>query len=188
MTRISPRVTDLSNIFRRVGIVGDLKGQVAPLQTKQVVGGVEGIGSVGVVEAVLRVAVDVTVVDDQVGCPTWSRSIAEATSKMLNGVLPPERGCFHLSEEIFTGIYNYSSSGSINWHGFAREIIQSDPLRHEHVIQKITPISSEEFGAAAKRPKVSILSNGKVEAEFGVISEAWRDQLVACSGEYSQAS
>ncbi len=131
---------------------------------------------------------EIRVVDDQVGCPTWSRSIAEATSKMLKCILHSERGYFDRSEEIFSGIYNYSSSGSTNWHGFAQAIIRSDPLRHEHVIQKITPISSEEFGAAAKRPKVSILSNGKIEAKLGVVPVDWRDQLAECSGVYFQAN
>ncbi len=131
---------------------------------------------------------EISVVDDQVGCPTWSRSIAEATYKMLNCVLHSERGNFNRSKEIFAGIYNYSSSGSTNWHGFAQAIIRSDSLRHEHVIQKISPISSEEYSAVAKRPRISILANGKVEAEFGVISEDWRDQLAACSAEYYQAN
>jgi len=180
------------NVYGQTKLAGDraieaVGGDYLILRTSWVYG-VRGKNFFLTMLQLAREKEEARVVDDQVGCPTWSRSIADVTSKILKVVLHPEKGNFNRSEEFFTGIYNYSSSGSTSWHGFAQEIIQSDPLRHEHVIQKITPISSEEFGVAATRPKVTILSNGKVEAEFGVRSEDWRDQLAACSGEYYKVS
>ena len=54
------------------------------------------------------------VVGDQVGCPTWSRMIAETTALALKQAVAAR------DSGAFTGTYHLASSGVTSWHGFAR--------------------------------------------------------------------
>ena len=61
------------------------------------------------------------VVGDQVGCPTWSRMIAETTTLALKqAVAAGDLGAF-------TGTYHLASSGVTSWHGFAHAIVNLMP-------------------------------------------------------------
>jgi dTDP-4-dehydrorhamnose reductase len=61
------------------------------------------------------------VVGDQVGCPTWSRMIAETTTLALKQVVAAP------DPAAFTGAYHLASSGVTSWHGFADAIIKLMP-------------------------------------------------------------
>jgi dTDP-4-dehydrorhamnose reductase len=43
--------------------------------------------------------------------------------------------------------------------------------------KRVVPITSEQFQAAARRPRNSVLSSAKVQATFGVTLPDWRSQL-----------
>jgi len=125
---------------------------------------------------------EISVVDDQIGCPTWSRSIAEVTARILKAGYRAGEDCLAWDEEIPSGVYNYSSSGSTSWYGFASGIIEGDPNPDEHVVQRLVPTSTEAFGAAAARPANSELSKDKLGKVFGILPEEWREQLQGCWG------
>ena len=129
---------------------------------------------------------EIQVVDDQIGCPTWSRSIATVTAQILKCGYQPELDRIGWDVEIPSGVYNYSSSGSTSWYGFAEEIIRTDPNRDEHVVQRLVPISTDAFGAAAARPANSELSKDKLDKAFGIPSEGWREQLKDCWSSYKE--
>ena len=62
------------------------------------------------------------VVSDQVGCPTWSRMIAETTALALKQALAAKDDW-----DALTGTYHLASSGVTSWHGFAQAIVSLMP-------------------------------------------------------------
>jgi dTDP-4-dehydrorhamnose reductase len=63
-----------------------------------------------------------------------------------------------------------TAAGDTTWHGFAEEI-----LRHAGSGVPLRAVSTAEYGAAAPRPKNSLLDNAKLRATFGFALEDWRE-------------
>jgi dTDP-4-dehydrorhamnose reductase len=121
---------------------------------------------------ILRLAAErpeLKIVADQVGAPTWSKSIAIATSQIL-------ACCKDRDPAAIRGIYNLSAAGKTSWHGFANEIVDryrtqfpDRPLQ----VKDILPIPASDYLTPAQRPAYSVLDNSKVLADFGVQIPAW---------------
>ena len=79
-----------------------------------------------------------SVVNDQRGCPTWTRHLAEATAELI--------------ETKRYGTYHVSNSEATTWFDFAREIFSLYDMNVD-----VVPITSEEFPTLAKRPLNSVL-------------------------------
>ena len=110
------------------------------------------------------------VVADQVGCPTWSRMIAEATALALKqAVAARDWGAF-------TGTYHLASSGVTSWHGFAQAIINLMPAEGKKC-SAVEAISTSEYPTPAKRPAYSVLACDKLERVFGLRLPHWEDSL-----------
>lgn len=111
------------------------------------------------VYTMLRLAKDhdrLTVVDDQVGRPTWTRTLAEF---MLYAV----------QHQIPYGYYQLSNDGSCSWYEFASEILKDQAV-------DVQPVTSAEYPQKAYRPRHSIMSLDKVkEAGFSPLS--WQEAL-----------
>ncbi|WP_295619168.1 dTDP-4-dehydrorhamnose reductase [Chamaesiphon sp. GL140_3_metabinner_50] len=123
---------------------------------------------------ILRLAAEraeLKIVADQVGAPTWSRSIAEATAQILAQCNP---------EREVRGIYNLSAAGKTSWHGFASQIVNlyrlAYPDRHL-AVENILAIPASDYPTPAQRPAYSVLDNSKVLADFGVQLPAWDASL-----------
>lgn len=86
---------------------------------------------------------ELKVVNDQVGCPTWTVELANGIIKLL--------------KTNNYGIYHICGSGSTSWYGFAKEIFK---LMNLDV--NLKPCTTEEFARPAKRPAYSILENNKI--------------------------
>lgn len=97
-----------------------------------------------------------TVVDDQMGRPTWTRTLAEFL--------------FYLFEkEPEYGIYHLSNDNSCSWYEFACEILKE-------VDVEVKPVTSAEFPQKAKRPPHSILDLSKAkEIQFTI--PTWQEAL-----------
>ena len=118
------------------------------------------------------------VVNDQVGCPTPSRLIAEATGLALQRVLNdpyPQR---------FVATYHLASSGRTSWHGFADAIIRAMPVDGKQCTQ-VDPIPSSEYPLPSPRPKNSVLNCDKLEATFGLHLPLWDVGLSLVLEEYA---
>lgn len=85
---------------------------------------------------------EIKVVDDQIGCPTWTVELANGILKLL--AMP-------------FGTYNVCGSGNTSWYGFAKEI-----FKQSGVDAQLVPCLTEDFPRKAKRPKNSIMDNGKL--------------------------
>jgi len=103
---------------------------------------------------------ELNVVNDQTCTPTATADLALATSKLL--------------ESKQTGLFHATNSGQTTWCEFAEEIFRIAELN-----VKVTPITSGEFGAKARRPVYSVLSCARLEAASGWQMPAWKDALAA---------
>ncbi len=110
------------------------------------------------------------VVDDQLGCPTWSRLIAEATAQALRQVLASP------TPERFTGSYHLCAGGQTSWHGFAQAIVDSLPPA-ERRCTGVDAIPTSAYPTPARRPACSVLACDKLQRTFGLALPAWEDQL-----------
>jgi dTDP-4-dehydrorhamnose reductase len=113
------------------------------------------------------------VVDDQVGSPTWSRLLAEATAQVLALLVA---GRISLSE--IGGLYHLTCAGETSWYGFARAIWDAagQPCR-------LDAIPSSEYPTPARRPAYSVLDNSRFQETFGLALPDWHHALELCLGE-----
>jgi dTDP-4-dehydrorhamnose reductase len=109
-------------------------------------------------------------VDDQVGSPTWSRMLAEATAQIAGRLLS---GALDAAE--VSGTYHMTAGGSTSWYGFARAILDAGDAKC-----RLTPIPSAGYPTPARRPAYSVLDNGKLQQRFGIRLPNWQDSLEQC--------
>jgi len=104
-----------------------------------------------------------SVVNDQVGSPTYAADLAEALLSIVS------------SKSWKSGIYNYSNSGNISWFDFAVAIAK---LQQSTV--PIQGISTDQYPTAAHRPAYSVLDTSKINQTFHVPIKDWRESLAHC--------
>lgn len=97
-----------------------------------------------------------TVVNDQIGRPTWTKSLAEFM-------------IFLTKEHASYGIYHFANEGTCTWYEFAKEILKNQPV-------KIEPVTSDIFKQKAVRPTFSVLSLEKTNAT-GFQNISWQEAL-----------
>jgi dTDP-4-dehydrorhamnose reductase len=100
------------------------------------------------------------VVDDQHGAPTSSRMIATAVAEVL--AKPGEHN----------GLYHMTAAGATTWHGFAQAIFEASGTNAD-----LLPIFSSEYRCAARRPRNSVLDNGKLASHLQVRLPSWQDGM-----------
>lgn len=109
---------------------------------------------------------EIKVVDDQTGCPTYTRDLAMAIRKLI--------------QADARGILNITNAGACSRFDFTREI-----LRRAGRTTLISPITSAEAARAAKRPGYSVLSPAPLAA-YGIALRSWQDALDAYLAELRQ--
>lgn len=111
----------------------------------------------------LRLAAErptVSVVDDQLGQPTWTRDLAAQTVALLDAKAP-------------AGIYHGTNAGETTWYGFARALFELGG----HDPDRVQPTTSAEFVRPALRPAYSVLGHAHW-AEVGLAPmRPWQDAL-----------
>ncbi len=115
---------------------------------------------------------ELRIVDDQIGAPSWSRMIAEATAQVLAQCLSPARGADRPEP---WGTYHLTNAGETSWHGFATAIAELGGYA-----TRLTPIPSSDYPTPARRPANSRLDNGKLARAFGLRLPDWREALKLC--------
>lgn len=112
----------------------------------------------------------VNVVDDQIGAPTWSRTVAQTTAHIL--VQAQAGGPAWWREQ--RGTYHLAAGGETSWAGFAQAIM--DEAGHGC---RVLPIASSEYPTAARRPMNSRLNTSRLTGRFCRLPD-WRDALALC--------
>ena len=121
------------------------------------------------VKTMLRLAEtrdELSVVSDQLGCPTSANDIAEAivkiAARLSTDSSPDLRGVFHLA-----------GSGETNWAEFARYILSIlEEKTGRRVI--VRDIATADYPTAAKRPANSRLCCDKLKRLYGVSMPEWQ--------------
>lgn len=101
-----------------------------------------------------------TVINDQIGTPTYTYDLARLVVDMI---LTDKYGKYHVTNE----------GGYISWYDFTRAIFEEAGITNVTV----TPVTSEEYGAAAKRPYNSRMDRSKLVKEGFTPLPDWRDAL-----------
>ena len=118
------------------------------------------------VKTMLRLMVDknsISVVNDQVGSPTYAADLADVILKIIQ------------LKEWKPGIYHFSNEGVITWFDFANAI--KDIARTNTAIH---PISTTEFPTPAQRPAYSVFNKQKIQDAFGINLKDWKASLASC--------
>lgn len=118
------------------------------------------------VRTVLRLAnerPELRIVCDQRGAPTAARDIADAIAAIVRSMVRrrPVWGTFH-----------FTSSEPTTWHAFARNIVELSGLP-----ASVTPITTADYPAAARRPRNSVLDCGRIGRAYGIVQPSWRQAL-----------
>jgi dTDP-4-dehydrorhamnose reductase len=106
---------------------------------------------------------ELRIVDDQIGSPTTSECIAQATADILAQVITPGCGLGGRS-----GVYHFTCAGATTWFGFAKAF-----LTKQAVCPKLTPIPASEYPVPAVRPVNSVLSCDRIAETFGIRMPSW---------------
>ena len=121
--------------------------------------GAHGKNFAKAIAAKLSESGEVKVVNDQIGSPTWTRDLAEVVYA---------HGVNAFNEKIVHAV----ASGSGSWFDFAREVAATLPEGDKYFL---SPVSTEEFLTAAKRPAYSVLDNSQTKGPIiGDWHERWK--------------
>lgn len=116
----------------------------------------------------------VRIVADQVGSPTWSRSLANATAALVQASVRADEVVLNSSD---WGVYHLGGSGEGSRVEIAETLFDALATRFGSQRPAIVPISAATFGALARRPHFSALSNLRAGKRFGVTLQPWRADL-----------
>jgi dTDP-4-dehydrorhamnose reductase len=127
---------------------------------------------------------ELKVVSDQIGAPTWSRTIATTTAHIASQIL--QEGDSPVDGRVgYPDIYHLNAEGVTSWAGFAQAILD---LAAPHAGATVLPIPSESYATRAKRPRNSCLSTAKLSETFGIRPPHWREALQRCLESRADAS
>jgi dTDP-4-dehydrorhamnose reductase len=108
-----------------------------------------------------------SVVNDQIGSPTYTVDLSQAISLLIR--------------RKALGIFHVANSDSCTWYHYARTILKLSGIEG----MKVVPISSKELAYPAVRPAYSVLDTRKLKREIGLTLRPWtealKDYLSSCS-------
>jgi len=100
--------------------------------------------------------IDLTIVDDQFGSPTYTKDLVQATLYLLQ----------------YKGIFHVTNNGFCSWYEFAKTFLKMKGFENF-----VTPIKSSELARAAKRPQNSNLNCSKYEHITNSKMRHWKGAL-----------
>ena len=114
------------------------------------------------VEVMLKLASEkptLSVINDQIGSPTYTGDLVEIISKTI--IQSPEFGTYH-----------FSGTSPCSWYDFAKEI-----FTQANVEIDLRPITSSEYPQKAQRPMYSYLDKTKIENALNIKVKPWQKML-----------
>ena len=121
----------------------------------------------------------IQVVDDQIGAPTWARSVALKTHQILKQCL--NKKWLETKDPSLSGIFHLTCQGKTSWHGFARKVLN---ISNASQNIKLIAIPTSDYPTPATRPSNSLLNNEKIKKVFGLDMPNWEDALKDCMDSY----
>jgi dTDP-4-dehydrorhamnose reductase len=106
----------------------------------------------------------VSVVDDQLGQPTWTADLAQQLLALADSDAP-------------AGVYHATNAGETSWFGFAKAVFERAGLDPERVL----PTDSTTFVRPAPRPAYSVLGHDAWARTGLAPMRDWREALAAAA-------
>ena len=114
---------------------------------------------------------ELSVVNDQTSAPTWVRPLSDAMTKICQIAQAPRGRALGEGAPL----YHATCSGETTRYEFVRAILDDLVSRSpREPIARLKPIASAQYPSAARRPLYSVLSNAKLEKDFGLRLPDWR--------------
>jgi dTDP-4-dehydrorhamnose reductase len=120
-----------------------------------------GLNGKNFVETMLRLGSErdeLSVVDDQIGSPTWTVDLAHVILALV--------------EKGRQGVYHAANEGYCSWNAFARAIFQEAGMK-----VSVNAMTTGQLNRPARRPLHSPLDCGKLAHDCGYRPQPWRDAL-----------
>lgn len=120
------------------------------------------------VKTMLRLASEkgeVRVVNDQYGCPTYARDLAQAMLTIVP--LYTQKSGVH--------VYHFANCGITTWYEFATSIFEITGMPCT-----VHPVSTKDYPTPTKRPKYSVLDTQKFSQTFHYPIPCWKQSLADC--------
>ena len=111
---------------------------------------------------------ELSVVNDQMGSPTYAADLADAILEII-------RHNKFRDVARTTQIYNYSNEGEISWYEFAKEIFKIEKIDCE-----VNPVTSQQYPTPAKRPRNTLMNKDKIVKVFNIKISNWKSSLNTC--------
>ena len=121
-----------------------------------------GLHGQNFVHTILRLAQEspeVRVVNDQIGSPTWTGTLAGTLADLIN---VGAKGIYHVTD----------ACEGLSWYDFAVAIVDTIGLS-----VCVKPVATTEFPRPARRPRYSVLDLKRAEATLGCSLPSWRYSL-----------
>ena len=144
-------------------------GQALILRTSWVYS-LQGQNFLLTMQRLLQERAELRVVDDQIGAPTWTGSIAQASVQLIQHWQQgkPLEGLFHLSAQ-----------GNTSWYGFACAI-RENLLAQGRTCGQLLAIPATDYPTPAKRPRNSRLDCSALMQHWGIQLPDWKTALQDC--------
>ena len=111
---------------------------------------------------------DLTVVDDQFGCPTYAPDIADAIISILESIT-------NIKKQFTEGIFHFTGSDQTSWYLFAKAIFNEAKIQNFNYPNNLIPIKTANYPTQAPRPLYSVLSSDKIKVYYNIDSPSWED-------------
>jgi len=165
------------NVYGKTKLKGDeaiqaVGGEFLILRTSWVYGA-RGSNFLLTMLRLARERSELRIVDDQIGAPTSSECIAQATADILSQLLTPAGGGL----DGRSGIYNLTTTGETSWYGFAKELLTQSAAAFGIPVPNLIPISTSDYPRPAQRPANSRLSCQRLTETFGINMPSWEEAL-----------
>jgi len=105
-----------------------------------------------------RTGVELKVVDDQVGAPTWTADMARAIGRLI--------------QDRQEGLFHFANGGYVSRYDMACFLIRTANLTN-----RVTPCSSDLFPAKALRPRNSRFDTTKIQSVLDYPIRSWQDAV-----------
>ena len=103
----------------------------------------------------------VYVINDQFGCPTYSKDLVDCTLNIIAS------NKFNKHK-----IYNFSNEGFTNWYEFTKKIFELKKITCD-----VVPIDSNSYKTTATRPKFSVTDKSRIKDIFNINIRSWDEAL-----------
>ena len=103
----------------------------------------------------------VYVINDQFGCPTYSKDLVDCTLNIIDS------NKFNNHK-----VYNFSNEGFTNWFEFTKKIFELKKITCD-----IVPVDSNSYETTATRPKFSVTDKSRIKDIFNLKIRSWDEAL-----------